>query len=198
MRPPIVRTLGLVLTGVLGATVLAGCGQADKSGQDSSDTRYVAGDHSNELFDRGDRKPAPDITGTTLQGKKFSLTDDRGKVVVVNFWAEWCAPCRAEARTLESLYRKYHKRPGPGVRFLGVDIKDQKSDANAFVRNYKIGYPSLYDQAGTVALAFRKSVPPNAIPSTLVIDRQGKVAGRIIGGVTYSGLDKLISKVAGT
>lgn len=167
----------------------AGTGSA-QDGPGGSDSRYVAGDGSSELIKN--RRPAPQIKGTTLDGKPFTLADLRGDVAVVNFWASWCAPCRAEAPTLEKIHEE---TKGSGVRFLGIDVKDGKGNAQAFVRNLKITYPSLYDQAGQIALGFR-DVPPNAVPSTLIIDRQGRVAGRVIGSVSYSRLHDLVTKVA--
>lgn len=89
----------------------------------------------------------------------------------------------------------YESTKASGVQFVGVDVKDGKDNARAFARSFKITYPSLFDQAGQVALAFR-DVPPNAVPSTLVIDRQGRVAARVIGSVPYSTLKDLVTKVA--
>jgi thiol-disulfide isomerase/thioredoxin len=161
-----------------------------QSGPGDSDARYVAGDNSSQIIKN--RKPAPPVKGTTLDGRPFDFAQLGGKVAVVNFWASWCAPCRAEAPTMEQIYQQ---TKSSGVQFVGVDIKDGKGNAQAFVRTFKITYPSLYDQAGQVALAFR-DVPPNAVPSTLIIDRQGKVAVRIIGSVPYSRLRDLVTKVA--
>ncbi|GAA0333850.1 TlpA family protein disulfide reductase [Actinoallomurus spadix] len=186
------RALTLPAVILLGAGVLAGCAGTDavQSGAGNSDSRYVAGDNSSQIIKN--RKPAPQVKGTTLDGKAFDLAAQRGKVTVVNFWASWCAPCRAEAPTMEQIYEQ---TKGSGVEFLGVDIKDGKGNAQAFVRTFKITYPSLYDQAGQVALAFR-DIPPNAVPSTLIVDRQGKVAVRVIGSVPYSRLRDLVTKVA--
>jgi thiol-disulfide isomerase/thioredoxin len=186
------RALTVPAAILLGAVALTGCAGTNsvQSGPGDSDSRYVAGDNSSQLLKT--RKPAPQVQGTTLDGKPFKLADLNGKVVVVNFWASWCAPCRAEAPSLEQIYEK---NKASGVRFLGVDIKDGQDNAKAFVRTFKITYPSLYDQAGQIALAFR-DIPPNAVPSTLVIDRQGKIAARVIGSVPYSRLQDLVTKVA--
>jgi thiol-disulfide isomerase/thioredoxin len=133
------------------------------------------------------------VSGTTLTGSELRLSQYRGKVVVLNFWASWCAPCRAESPSLAQLSSTYAAK---GVQFIGINIKDPgRTNAEAFDRNLGITYPSLYDPAGEVLLAFRETVPPSGIPSTLVIDRTGHIAGRVIGQVTYSGLKQLLDQV---
>ncbi|MCW2943643.1 MAG: Redoxin domain protein [Actinoallomurus sp.] len=177
---------------ILLAGALAGCAGAGavQSGPGGSDSRYVAGNGVSQVIK--DRKPAPPVQGTTLDGRSLSLSDFKGKVTVVNFWASWCAPCRAEAPTMQKVY---DETKGSGVQFVGVDIKDGKDNAQAFARSFKITYPSLYDQAGQIALAFR-DIPPNAVPSTLVIDRHGNVAARAVGSVPYMSLKNLVTQLA--
>lgn len=176
---------------VLLAGGLAGCaGASGVENNPGGDSRYVAGNRVSEVIK--DRKPAPSIKGTTVRGEPLDLASFRGKVTVVNFWASWCAPCRAEAPTLEKVYEE---TKASGVQFAGIDIKDGKDNAEAFLRTYRITYPSLYDQAGQIALAFR-DIPPNAVPSTLVIDRQGKIAARAIGSVSYSPLKDIVTRLA--
>jgi thiol-disulfide isomerase/thioredoxin len=177
---------------ILLAGGLAGCAGAS-SGKDSApagDSRYVAGSGVSQVIK--DRKPAPAIKGTTVQGQPLNLASYKGKVVVVNFWASWCAPCRAEAPTLQKVSEE---TKASGVQFVGVDIKDGKDNAAAFQRTFKTTYPSLFDQAGQIALSFR-DVPPNAVPSTLVIDRQGRIAARAIGSISYSPLRDIVTKLA--
>lgn len=172
---------------------VSGCsgGSNVQSGPGSNDTNYVSGSVGTTAFKTGQRPAAPPVSGRTLTGQPLSLSSYRGKIVVLNFWASWCAPCRAEAPALARLSRAYQAR---GVQFIGINIKDPgRANGEAFVRNFGIKYPSLYDPAGQILLAFRKTVPPSAIPSTLVIDRTGHIAARIIGGVTYSGLNGLLS-----
>jgi thiol-disulfide isomerase/thioredoxin len=177
------------------AAMLAGCAgtQAAQTGPGGSDSRFVAGDGSARFITPADRKAAPRARGTTLDGKPFDLATLHGKVVVVNFWASWCAPCRGEAPTLEQIYRENKAK---GVEFAGVDIKDDTGPAKAFVRKFKIGYPSVADPDGQVTLAFR-DVPPNAVPSTLILDRQGRIAASVIGATTYTRLTALLARVAG-
>lgn len=193
-RPGRRRAIPGAVAGALAALLLAGCaGQAEGSGPDSADNRYVAGDGSSRAIPAAEREPAPEVSGTTLEGEPTSLADRKGKVVVVNFWASWCAPCRAEAPALEEVAKE---TKADGVEFLGINIKDNKAPAKAFVRNFKTSYPSIYDQSGAIAMGFRKTVPPSAIPSTLVIDRQGRVAAVVIGQTNYRGLKRLVEPVA--
>jgi len=185
--PQIRAAVGLGVAAVL----LAGCAgtSGGVTGTSGNDSRYVAGDPGVQLIN--DRKTAPQAKGTGLDGTSVDLAGYRGKVVVVNFWASWCAPCRGEAPSLEKLAQE---KQAAGVQFLGVDIKDAKSAGLAFQRTFGTSYPSIFDPDGKVTLDFRV-VPPSAVPSTLILDRQGRVAVRIIGLTTYSRLSPLIDRV---
>ncbi|GAA2606724.1 TlpA disulfide reductase family protein [Actinomadura fulvescens] len=175
------------------STALAGCaGSSASGGPDGSGNRFVAGDGNAQEIKAADRRAAPDTAGTTLESQPLKLADLRGKVVVVNFWASWCAPCRGEAPALEQLYKEHKPK---GVEFVGVGFKDSRDNLRAFERKFKVTYPSLFDESGQITLAFR-DVPPNAIPSTLVLDRQGRIAARVVGATTYSKLGPLVAKVA--
>jgi thiol-disulfide isomerase/thioredoxin len=181
------------LTAVLAVVVLAGCAGNQPAQPQSGDTRFVAGSGTVQLFAAGERKAAPVIEGETLEGRRAGLADHKGQVVVLNFWASWCGPCRSEAPVLKDIAAKTKDK---GVRFLGVDFKDDRAQALAFQRTQQPGYPSLFDQPGKVALAFHGMVNPAAIPSTLVIDRQGRVAARALGEVKYTDLLDAVTKVS--
>jgi thiol-disulfide isomerase/thioredoxin len=176
---------------------VAACGgQIADNTPASNGSNFVAGDGTTTYYQPGHRTAAPTVSGTTLSGRKLSLSSYHGDVVVLNFWGSWCAPCRKEAPTLAVLSEKYQSK---GVRFVGVDIRDQASAAQAFVQNFSISYPSLNDPSDQIALDFRGTVSPAAIPSTLVIDQQDHIAGRVIGTASYGSLDSILSKVtAGT
>ena len=133
------------------------------------------------------------MTGPVVGGGRLSLASYRGHVVVLNFWGSWCTPCREEAPDLAALAT--HFRPA-GVRFVGIDIRDSPASAQAFTSDFRISYPSLNDPGDTIALDFRDTVPPAGIPTTLVVARGGRIAARVIGPVTYSGLKSLIQRVA--
>ncbi len=188
---PMARVIaGLAMVGLAGA----GCadGRAAQAHPGSGGQAVAA--VGTTWFPAGHRAAAPPVSGVTLTGARLRLSGYRGKVVVLNFWASWCVPCRAEAPALARLSRAYQAR---GVQFVGVDVKDPgRAHAEAFERHFGIGYPSLYDPAGRVVQAFASVIPP-AIPDTLVIDRTGHIAARVIGQVTYRGLSRLAGRAAG-
>jgi thiol-disulfide isomerase/thioredoxin len=191
------RAVGAAALAAAGVLAVTACsGQIAANTPASNGISFVSGNGTAAFYKAGSRPAAPDVSGTTLAGSKLSLSSYRGRVVVMNFWGSWCAPCRAEAPTLEVLSEQYQAK---GVQFIGVDIRDSPASAQAFVQNLRISYPSLNDPADEIALAFRGTVPPAAIPSTLVIDRTGHIAGRVIGQTTYSSLNRILTQVtAGT
>ena len=169
------------------ALALAGCSNDVGS---SGNQGYVAGKGVITSVQAADRRRPGEVAGRTLDGKRVSLADFRGKVVVVNVWGSWCGPCRAEAPMLAQAARELAKKD---VVFLGIDSRDPSQDAaKAFVRRFDVPYPSLYDQQGTTLLAFRGTLTPNSVPSTVVVDPQGRVAGSVLGSLTRTTLDDLV------
>ncbi|MFN8168403.1 MAG: TlpA disulfide reductase family protein [Candidatus Nanopelagicales bacterium] len=177
---------------VVAALALAGCSAT--SGSSDGSTRYVAGDGTTTLLTPSERDAAPQVAGTTLDGKPLDLASLRGKVVVVNMWASWCAPCRGEAGTLEKVYDETRSK---GVEFVGIVSggKDSIDNAKAFQRRFDVSYPSMFDADNSLVLAFRGQLPPAAIPTTLVLDREGRVAARALGEVDYSRLLGMLEPV---
>lgn len=166
------------------ALVLSSCGGGGSSIAEES---FVSGNGSVSYIKPSDRIAAPALSGMTLSGKNY--TYNVGQVAVVNVWASWCAPCRAEAPTLAALTEKY-----TDVAFIGILTRDNPVNAEAFARRFALPYPTLIDDS--VLIGFRKSLPANAIPSTVLIDKRGNVAARISGEVTYSSLSEIIETVS--
>ncbi|MEY3336542.1 MAG: hypothetical protein RL332_628 [Actinomycetota bacterium] len=166
------------------ALVLSSCGGGGSSIAEES---FVSGNGSVSYIKPSDRIAAPALSGMTLSGKNYTF--NVGQVAVVNVWASWCAPCRAEAPTLAALSEKY-----TDVAFMGILTRDNPVNAEAFARRFALPYPTLIDDS--VLIGFRKSLPANAIPSTVLIDKRGDVAARISGEVTFASLSELIEKVS--
>lgn len=190
------RTLtGLaVVAALLAAAALTGCSKstAASSGTGGSDTGYIAGDGSIVVIPPAERVAAPDFTLPTLDGGTFTLSEQRGKVVAMNVWASWCAPCRAEAPELQKVWTQDQ---GKGVQFVGLDTRDSAIAAQAFVNRFGITYPQAIDTDGQVQLLFRDTLPAQAIPSTLIVDAKGRVAARILGATTEAALRNVIDDV---
>jgi thiol-disulfide isomerase/thioredoxin len=166
------------------ALALSSCGGGGSSIAEES---FVSGSGNVSFIKESNRIAAPKLSGMTLTGKNY--TYNVGQVAVVNVWASWCAPCRAEAPTLAALSEKY-----TDVAFIGILTRDNPVNAEAFTRRFALPYPTLIDDS--VLIGFRKSLPANAIPSTVVIDKKGNVAARISGEVTVASLSELIEKVS--
>jgi|SRR5262245_2670110 len=179
----------LVLAVVAG---LAGCGGSAGAGRGGAEQAFVAGNGSVQTVPAADRKPAPALTGTTLTGDRFDLGALHGKVVVLNVWASWCAPCRAEAPNLEQVWQATRD---DGVAFVGLNTRDEPDNARAFERKVGISYPSIVDRDGQLLVAFRGTLPPAAIPTTLVIDRAGRMAARALTPLSEPMLRDLLAPI---
>ena len=155
-------------------------------GTSSSQESFVAGNGSVTFINLAKRVAAPALSGMTLSGTNYRFTV--GQVAVVNVWASWCSPCRAEAPTLAVLSHKFSD-----VAFIGILTRDNPATAEAFQRRFALPYPTLIDDS--LLIGFKGSLPANAIPSTVVIDKKGKVAARISGEITVASLTDLLERV---
>jgi thiol-disulfide isomerase/thioredoxin len=165
---------------VLGA--LAGCTSEDgvTGVANDPDTGYVPVGQSSSWYQPTERATGVDFTATSTEGERIDTDDLRGRVVVLNFWYATCPPCRSEAPMLTAAAAGYDESR---VVFLGVNVRDtDAASVRAFEKRFEVGYPSVLDaDTGEVQLAVASTVPANATPSTLVLDRKGRVAARVLG-----------------
>ncbi|GHD51265.1 thiol-disulfide isomerase [Mycetocola manganoxydans] len=170
-----------VAIAVAATLLLAGCSSDPLADQykEGSNKGYIAGDGSVTEIPEGERGESISFSGEIETGEEISSADFAGDVLVVNFWYAACAPCRAEAPDLQELSAEFD---GKGAQFIGVNVYDQADTALSFNESYGITYPSILDvQDGAVKLAFTGTVPPKAVPTTIVLDKEGRVSARILG-----------------
>jgi thiol-disulfide isomerase/thioredoxin len=182
-----VAAAGLVLA-TLGGAGLSACSSSPEKGA-GGNYGFVQVAPGQDVVAPADRQAAPALTGTAVDGRPFDLASTRGSVTVVNFWASWCAPCRAETPNLEAVAGR---TASSGVRFVGVNVKDSKAAAASFIRDKKVPYPSLYDDDGSLAARWPIAV---GLPSTVVLDRQGRIAARFTAAVDEQQLLPVVQDV---
>jgi thiol-disulfide isomerase/thioredoxin len=180
--------LGLRLAAAAAVLALAGCSSA-VGDTGAPDKGYISGDGSVTVTSADKRGSATAFAGRTLDGGSFDVADHRGEVIVVNFWASWCPPCIREGPGLQRVWADYQPR---GVQFIGVDVGDNRAAAQAHERRFGVTYPSIEDGSGRVLLAFRGTLTPSSRPSTLILDREGRVAARVLGRVDATTLRDLV------
>jgi thiol-disulfide isomerase/thioredoxin len=188
------RQAGLLLVAVLLAA-LVGCTTqtaGDEETRTGSQTGFIGG-QSLTWVPLAERRLAPVATGPALSDDgTVSTADYLGKVVVINVWGSWCAPCRKEAPDLVAA----SKNNADVAQFIGLNIRDyDPAPARAFVRAFNVPYPSIYDPRGVELVKFT-DLPPSGIPSTLLIDRKGRIAARVVGTVSKTTLTQMIIDIA--
>jgi thiol-disulfide isomerase/thioredoxin len=170
-------------TAAVALTLLAGCTTDPLAEQYSAGTtkNYISGEGTISEYKAADRGEPVSFEGETDSGEPVSSEDYAGKVLVLNFWYAGCPPCRVEAPELEEVNQAF---AGQDVAFLGVNVRDQAAQSLSFAETLGVTYPSVIDaDNGNVLLAFAGKVAPNAVPTTLVIDQEGRVAARFLGAI---------------
>ncbi|MDN3028871.1 TlpA disulfide reductase family protein [Streptomyces sp. S.PB5] len=187
------RTVLLTATAAAAALTLSACSSGGTSGG-TGDTKFVTGNNGIDTVAQGKRDTAPVLSGKTIDGGELSTADYKGKVLVVNIWGSWCTPCRAEAKNLQAVYAKYKDQ---GVQFVGINTRDTNTtSAINFEKEFGVTFPSLYDPTGKQMLRFKKgTLNPQLIPTTLVIDREGKLAARALMALGEENLLGMIKPV---
>ena len=142
------------------------------------------------LIAEGDRQPAPDSCGQTLQDADLCIADLGGSPTLVNFWASWCGPCATEVPQLVELAERYADR----VDLVGVNLQDSLVNARSFERDQQVNYPSIFDSGAVIAAAFG-GIAPEALPSTILLDAEGRVAVRIFGAVSAAALEPYLDSL---
>ncbi|MFG2790605.1 TlpA family protein disulfide reductase [Streptomyces sp. NPDC048419] len=175
------------------ALLMSACSSGGTSGG-GGDTNFVMGKDGISTAKKGERAVAPDLSGKTVDGKQLDVTSYKGKIVVLNVWGSWCPPCRAEAPGFEKVSQDLQRK---GVQFVGINTRDTSTaSARAFEEKYGVSFPSLYDPTGKLMLRFKRgTLNPQAIPSTLVLDREGKIAARSLAALSDDKLRKMIAPV---
>jgi thiol-disulfide isomerase/thioredoxin len=188
------RTVALRTAGALAAALLpvllAGCGSGGTNGG-SGQTGFVTDSGGVATLKAADRTAGPELAGRTLEGAKLDVASYQGKVVVLNVWGSWCPPCRQEAPNFAKVAKDTAAK---GVQFVGINTRDTSTrPARAFEETFQVPYPSLYDPAGKLMLRFPKgTLNPQAIPSTVVLDRRGRVAARSLKPLSEHDLRRMV------
>ncbi|WP_149181544.1 TlpA disulfide reductase family protein [Streptomyces sp. TRM49041] len=176
---------------VVCALALSACTSGGSVDHESGGAGFVTGNGGIATVSKADRKVAPRLSGETLHGERLDLADYKGKVVVLNVWGSWCTPCRAEAPHFARVAKDLKSK---GVEFIGINTRNRdKVEPIKFEQDFGVPYPSFYDPYGKMILEFPKgSLNPQLIPSTIVVDRDGKVAARALMAMNEDQLRKLI------
>ena len=170
--------------------LITSCASPVSNISSDSESGFVSGDGTSIFLNKNERKSAPELSNVEFLTSEIDLKTLKNKVVLINVWGSWCSPCRKEAPELEELYLK---NKADNVEFIGINIRDSKISANRFIENFSITYPNIFDPDGKLLLGYKDSLPANAIPSTILIDKNGLVAARQLGPIDKSLIQGFIS-----
>ncbi len=192
------KTLHAIAGLLCGIVLLSSCATGTDAVATGGTFDFVSPGGQTRIFydPPADRGTLGTLTGEDLmnEGETISLDDFAGEVVVLNVWGQWCAPCRSEADDLEQVYEETKDL---GVAFLGINVRDNQRDkAQDFVTDQQIGYPSIYDPAMRSLLALGRSYPTSVVPTTVVLDREHRVAAVYLTELLASDLQPVVERVA--
>ena len=192
------RFAGLLAVICTAAVSLSACASGDDAVAQGGTFDFVSPGGQTEIFydPPADRGTIGTVSGPDLmtEGKTTSLDDFEGQVVVLNVWGQWCGPCRGEANDLEQVYEETKDQ---GVSFLGINVRDNQQDkAQDFVIDNKVSYPSIYDPAMRTMIALGQNYPTSVIPTTIVLDREHRVAAVFLKELLVEDLKPVVERVA--
>ena len=192
------RFAGLLAVICTAAVSLSACASGDDAVAQGGTFDFVSPGGQTEIFydPPADRGTIGTVSGPDLmnEGKTTSLDDFAGQVVVLNVWGQWCGPCRGEANDLEQVYEETKDQ---GVSFLGINVRDNQQDkAQDFVIDNKVSYPSIYDPAMRTMIALGQNYPTSVIPTTIVLDREHRVAAVFLKELLTEDLKPVVERVA--
>jgi peroxiredoxin len=193
MRTRAAVRIAAVLAALVAAPLTACTGGKNAVDQGAnSEFRYVQANQRGTVIAATKRKLAGPLAGTLLAGGNYQLSADRGKIVVLNFFASWCGPCQNETPQFDEVYRQ---RKASGVQFVGLDVKDpSRSASQAWLQNKQVTFPVVYDEPGKTALQLG-DLPLAGLPATVVIDRQGRVSAVYVGEVLPKDLTNALDQL---
>ena len=185
--------MAAIILGVAFTVVLSACAAGSTAGPSSSSGqfRFANATAPGTVIPAAALMPAGAMSGTLISGGTFELAAHQGRVVLVNFWASWCAPCVTESPMLNAVYQRMK---GRGVDFVGVDIKDERQAAQSFITDKHMTYPMVYDEPAKTALQL--GIPIGGLPITVLIDRAGRVAAVYVGQVYRPDIQTALGKLA--
>jgi thiol-disulfide isomerase/thioredoxin len=183
----------LVVAGVASVLALTACSTGSNAVDQTSAAkyRYVGVTQRGNVIPVGQRRLSGEVRQQLINGGDFRLSSLRGKVVVLNFWASWCGPCKMESPHLQAVSER---QKAHGVQFVGIDIKDEKQAALAFVHDFGVTYPIVYDEPARSALQIG-GIPTRGLPTTVVIDKHGKVAAIYTGALFEADIEPIVMKL---
>ena len=193
--PSLRGCIAVVAAVVVAAASVTGCTTGEDAVAQGGTFDFVSPGGQTAIFydPPSTRGTIGDLSGPDLfTDEPIQLSDFTGKVVVINVWGSWCAPCRTETPELETVYTEYRDR---GVQFLGIDVRDNRDTARDFVTDRNVQYPSIFDPAMRSLITLGRNYPTSVVPTTMVLDRQHRVAAVYLMALLAEDLRPLLDRL---